>query len=161
MSTAWVGPDPVAFVLQEAELLDSGQLEAWNGLFAPEGHYWLPLGNWARDPRLEASHVYDDHLLREVRIARLRSRQAHSQQPPGACHHLLQQPRLVRADAIEGRCELRTAFLYTELRAGHTVSLPGVAWHHLRLMDGALRIVLKRVDLLHAAEALPAVEFYP
>ena len=41
-----------------------------------------------------------------------------------------------------------------------TVSLPGIAWHDLRLIDGQLRIQLKRVDLLHAAEALPALEFY-
>ena len=63
-------------------------------------------------------------------------------------------------DAAGNRFELRTPFLYTELRAGHSVGLPGVAWHTLRVHDGSLRIVLKRVDLLHAAEPLPAIEFY-
>ena len=42
----------------------------------------------------------------------------------------------------------------------HQPALPGVAWHTWRVHDGALRIALKRVDLLHAAEPLPAIEFY-
>jgi hypothetical protein len=40
------------------------------------------------------------------------------------------------------------------------VSLPGVAWHHLVVDAGALKMRLKRVDLLHADQPLPAVEFY-
>ena len=40
------------------------------------------------------------------------------------------------------------------------LSLPGVAWHHLCVHEGALKMRLKRVDLLHADQPLPAVEFY-
>jgi hypothetical protein len=72
----------------------------------------------------------------------------------------MQQPHIESVDAAGGRYRLRTAFIYTELRSSRTVSLPGIAWHDLRLIDGQLRIQLKRVDLLHAAEALPALEFY-
>ena len=122
--------------------------------------YWLPASVGATDPRREASHLYDDAMLRQVHLARLRSTHAHSQQSAGRCHHLLQTPELIRADHAIGRYELRTPFLYTELRAQRSVSLPGVAWHHLVRLNGALRIQLKRVDLLHADQALPAVEFY-
>ena len=66
----------------------------------------------------------------------------------------------VTMDAPGNRFELRTPFVYTELRAGRTVSLPGVAWHHLVVDAGALKMRLKRVDLLHADQPLPAVEFY-
>ena len=58
------------------------------------------------------------------------------------------------------RFVLRTSFLYHELRAGHTLSLPGVAWHSLAGTDQGFRILMKRVDLLHAGEPLPAVELY-
>jgi 3-phenylpropionate/cinnamic acid dioxygenase small subunit len=149
-----------AFVLHEARLLDEQRLEDWNALFAPDGWYWLPAHASHTDPLLQASHLYDDRMLREVHIARLRSAQAHSQQSPGQCHHLMQKPQIENIDPANARYRLRTAFIYTELRSGRTVSLPGVAWHDLRSIDGQLRIQLKRVDLLHAAESLPAVEFY-
>jgi len=152
--------DLVAFVAHEARCLDERRWDEWNALFAPEGWYWLPACPDATDPLAQASHLYDDALLREVRVRRLQSPVAHSQQPAGRCHHLLQASEVLLCDPDANRFELRTPFIYTELRAGHTVTLPGVAWHQLRVHDGGLRLVLKRVDLLHADQPLPAVEFY-
>ena len=150
----------MAFVAQEACCLDEQRFEEWAALFTPDGWYWLPAGTANTNPVAQASHLYDDALLRRVKLQRLQSPQAHSQKPPGRCHHLLQVSQVRVHDAAANQFQLRTPFIYTELRAGHTITLPGVAWHHLRLHNGALRMALKRVDLLHAAEALPAVEFY-
>ena len=152
--------DLQAFVANEACCLDEQRWDDWAALFDPESWYWLPASSHHSDPLAQASHLYDDSLLRRVKLLRLQSPQAHSQKPAGRCHHLLQASEVRLCDATANRFELRTPFIYTELRAGRTVTLPGVAWHHLRVRDGALRIVLKRVDLLHAAEPLPAVEFY-
>lgn len=149
-----------AVVVAEARLLDEGRFDEWEAMFAEDGFYWLPASLHATDPLREASHLYDDRLLRRVHIERLRSSHAHSQQVPGRCHHLLQASEVREADEARGVYRLRTGFLYTELRAGRTVTLPGVAHHHLRRAGEGFLIVLKRVDLLHAAEALPAVEFY-
>lgn len=149
-----------AFVAHEARLLDERRWAEWNALFTPEGMYWLPAVPDAIDPLAQASHLYDDHLLRRVRLQRLQSASAHSQQPPGRCHHLLQGAEVLTADAAANRFELRTPFIYTELRAGRTTTLPGVAWHSLCGHEGALRMLRKRVDLLHADQPLPAVEFY-
>lgn len=149
-----------AFIEDEARCLDEARWDDWAALFAPAGWYWLPASPQHTDPLRQASHLYDDDTLRRVRIQRLQSPQAHSQQPPGRAHHLLQRPRVVERDAAAGRWRLRTPFVYTELRAGHTVTLPGVAWHTLVRLEGGLRIALKRVDLLHADQPLPAIEFY-
>ncbi len=150
----------LAFAALEACCLDEQRWDDWAALFTPDGWYWLPANSRNTAPLAQASHLYDDHLLRGVKLQRLQSPQAHSQKPPGRCHHLLQDSELRVHDTAHNRYVLRTPFIYTELRAGHTTTLPGVAWHHLRLHEGALRMVLKRVDLLHAAEPLPAVEFY-
>jgi 3-phenylpropionate/cinnamic acid dioxygenase small subunit len=149
-----------AFVAHEARLLDERRWAEWNALFTPDGIYWLPAVPAATDPLAQASHLHDDHLLRAVRLQRLQSPAAHSQQPPGRCHHLLQASEVLASDADANRFELRTPFIYTELRAGRTVTLPGVAWHRLCVHEGSLRMALKRVDLLHADQPLPAVEFY-
>lgn len=150
----------VDFVAHEAQLLDEQRWDEWEALFAADGWYWLPASPAARDPLDEACHLYDDHLLRTVRLQRLRSPQAHSQHPRGRGHHLLQASAVLERDDAAGCWLLRTPFVYTELRAGHTVTLPGTARHTLVRVDGALRIRLKRVDLLHADQPLPAVEFY-
>lgn len=150
----------IDFVAHEAQLLDERRFDEWNALFADDGWYWLPAAPHHDDPLHQASHLYDDKLLRDVRLARLQSPRAHSQQPPGRCHHLLQTPAVLVMAPQDNRFELRTPFLYTELRAGRTTQLPGVARHHLTLTEQSLRIRLKRVDLLHADTALPAIEFY-
>lgn len=150
----------ISFIAHEAQLLDEQRLAEWAALFAPDGWYWLPADTTHTDPLAQASHLYDDTLLRDVKIRRLLSPQAHSQQPAGRCHHLLQTAQVTVVDATANRFELRTPFIYTELRAGRSITLPGVARHRLRVQDGELRIALKRVDLLHAAEPLLAVEFY-
>ena len=43
--------------------------------------------------------MYEDKLLRELRIERLKSPRAFSQQPPSRCHHLLQMPSVEAMDA--------------------------------------------------------------
>lgn len=148
------------FVVREARLLDERCWQEWLGLFDPQGWYWLPADPDHVDPLRQASHLYDDALLRRVRIERLENPQAHSQRPPGRCHHLLQVPEVLSMDEQANCFQLRTPFLYTELRAGHVVSLPGVSLHTLCVSQGELRILLKRVELLQAAQALPAIEFY-
>lgn len=146
------------FVAEEARLLDEGRFDEWDALFAEDGWYWLPASPDYTDPLHQASHLYDDRLLRQVHLQRLRSERAHSQQPPGRCHHLLQPSQLLGQNGA--LYTLRTPFIYTELRGGRTTQLPGTARHELRATPEGLRIVLKRVELLHAAEALPAIEFY-
>jgi 3-phenylpropionate/cinnamic acid dioxygenase small subunit len=160
-AAAEVTPESLrAFAAHEARLLDERRWAEWNALFAPGGWYWMPADASFTDPLGQASHLYDDELLRRVKIERLQHPGAHSQQPPGACLHLLQASEVLVCDPAANRFELRTPFVYHELRAGRTVVLPGVARHHLVLHEGELRIALKRVELLHAGEALPAVEFY-
>ena len=149
----------IRFVRWEARLLDEARYDEWLSLFAPDGRYWLPVSPTATDPLREASHLFDDDMLRRVRVARISSAHAHSQRPPGRSHHLLQEPEWMEDDGGD-RFVLRTSFLYHELRAGHTLSLPGVAWHSLAGTDQGFRILMKRVDLLHAGEPLPAVELY-
>jgi 3-phenylpropionate/cinnamic acid dioxygenase small subunit len=150
----------VDFVAEEAWLLDARRWDDWAALFTSDGRYWVPAEPGQPDGPDRVSLLDDDAMLRTVKLARLRDARAHSQQPPGRSHHLLQASTVLALDAVSNRFELRTPFTYTELRAGRTVSLPAVAWHHLVVEQGRLKIRLKRVDLLHADQPLPAVEFY-
>ena len=84
--------DLIDFVVSEARLLDAKRFEQWNQLFTDDAFYWVPLMPDQEDGLNHTSHMYEDKLLRELRIERLKSPRVFSQQPPSRCHHLMQMP---------------------------------------------------------------------
>ncbi len=152
----------IEFVLAEACALDEARYEDWLALFADDGHYWVPLyGARQEDPQRQASIAYEDRLLLELRIERLKSPRAHSLQPRSFSQHVLQQPQIEHIDHDANEYRLRTPFVYVEARGEQQTLLAGTWRHRLRSVDGALKIVLKRVDLLNASAAHAAIQLFP
>lgn len=143
--------------LHEAALLDEARYDEWLALFAADGLYWVPLSRAQTDPAAGQSIAAEDRLLLAIRIERLRSPKAHSMHPAPACQHVLQMPRVVASDAAANRHETRTPFVYVEARGEDQIVLAGTVTHTTRVEKGVLRIVTKRVDLVNAGAALPAV----
>ena len=86
--------DLIGFVFHEARLIDQHRFEEWLDLFAAEGHYWMPLEWGQTDPRLATSLMYEDKLLLQTRIERLKGNRTFSQKPKSRCHHVLQVPQV-------------------------------------------------------------------
>ncbi|MFJ1302547.1 aromatic-ring-hydroxylating dioxygenase subunit beta [Pseudomonadota bacterium AL_CKDN230030165-1A_HGKHYDSX7] len=152
------------FVYTEARLLDEQRFDAWLALFTADGHYWMPLAHDQQDARLHASLMYEDQLLLRVRIERLAGNRTFSQQPRSRSHHLLQAPT-VEHDHPEhqpdqGRYVVRSAFHYVESRQDEQTLYAGWATHHLVDQDGALRMRLKRVDLLNCDAAFGNIQLF-
>jgi 3-phenylpropionate/cinnamic acid dioxygenase small subunit len=152
--------DLIDFVVHESRLLDAKRYEEWNALFTDDAVYWVPLVPDQPDGLNHTSHMYEDKLLRDLRIARLKSPRAFSQQPASRCHHLLQTPMVESFDEVANRFVVRTEFHYTESQGDELQFYVGSFFHHLSLQDGALRMTLKRVDLLNCDAALPAVQLF-
>ena len=150
----------IDFVVREARLLDDKRYAEWLDLWSDDGIYWVPLSPEQSDGIHHNSHLYEDKLLRSLRVERLKSPRAHAQQPPSRAHHLLQLPTLEQSDAAEQRHVLRTAFHYAEAQGDETIFLVGTVFHHLAVQGGRLVLTLKRVDLLNAEAALPAVQLF-
>lgn len=150
----------IDFVAHECRLLDEKRYDEWNALFSEDAYYWIPSTPGQPDPVEHTSHLYEDKLLRELRIERLKSPRAFSQQPPSRCHHLLQTSTIEQSDEDAQRWVLRTPFHYTELQGDEMQFHVGTFFHHLVVHDGALRMTLKRVDLLDCDAALPAVQLF-
>jgi 3-phenylpropionate/cinnamic acid dioxygenase small subunit len=151
----------IDFVVAEARLLDDKRYEEWNALFLDDAIYWVPLTPDQPEGLEHTSHLYEDKLLRELRIERLKSPRAFSQQPPTRSLHLLQTPTVERADAGANRYLVRTGFHYTESQGDELNFFVGTCWHRLTVdAAGALRIQLKRVDLINCDAALPAVQLF-
>lgn len=152
--------DLIDFVVHEARLLDAKRYEQWNALFTDDGYYWVPLVPDQPDGLQHTSHMYEDKLLRDLRIQRLKSPRAFSQQPASRCHHLLQTPSVEEFDDAAQRFVVRTEFHYTEAQGDELQFYVGTMFHHLTVQEGALRMTLKRVNLLNCDAALPAVQLF-
>ncbi len=137
------------FIYEEARQLDAMQWEAWLGLFHPQARYWVPLEWQQQDPVLQPSLMYEDILLLKVRVERLSGERTFSQKPKSRCHHLLQAPHILECNAETGSFKARTSFLYTETRGDTLERYSGWASHELVAVDGALKIKLKRIDLIN------------
>jgi 3-phenylpropionate/cinnamic acid dioxygenase small subunit len=158
--TAITRQDLVDFVVREARLLDARRFEEWNALFTDDGIYWVPLVPDQADGINHTSHMYEDKLLRELRIERLKSPRAFSQQPPSRSHHLLQAPTVESFDPEAQSFVVRCEFHYTESQRDELQFYVGTCFHHLTVREGALRITLKRVNLLNPDAALPAIQLF-
>lgn len=148
------------FVYREARLIDEKRLDEWYDLFTEDARYWMPLTRGQPDGEMHTSLFYEDRLLLKVRIERLRSPNAFSQQPPSFCQHVLQQPAVEEADVAANRYVVRTPFMYVESQLDRQLILAAVSWHQLICVDGVLRIRLKKVELLNCDAALPSIQLF-
>jgi 3-phenylpropionate/cinnamic acid dioxygenase small subunit len=147
-------------IYEEARLLDARRFDEWNALFADDAIYWLPLQHDQPEGAEHTSHLHEDKLLRELRVQRLKSPRAFSQQPISRCQHVLQAPHVERLDAGANCFVTCTAFHYSEARGDEMLTLVGTAVHHFMVDDGVLRISHKRVNLLNCDAALPSVQLF-
>jgi 3-phenylpropionate/cinnamic acid dioxygenase small subunit len=148
------------FIRHEARLIDEKRLDEWLALFTEDGHYWVPATPGQSDALTHNSLAYEDKLLLQLRIERLKSPRAYSQRPPSRCLHVLQEPDFEALDYGRGEFVARTPFLYTETRGEESQRYAATAWHTLAWSDERLRIRLKRVDIVNCDAALPSIQLF-
>lgn len=151
----------IRFVIREARLLDEKRFDEWYGLFADDAVYWVPAAPGQADPLQHNSLAYEDKLLLQLRIERLKRPNAFSQKPASRCHHLLQTPEVEKADDAKGEYLTRTQMIYTETRGDESQRYAATAWHSLIRIENRLFIKLKRVDILNCDAALPSIQLFP
>ena len=152
--------DLIDFVRHEARLVDEQRFDEWLDLFADDARYWMPLEYNQTDPILHNNLFYDDKLLLRIRIERLKGAKTYSQKPKSRCHHLLQTPLVEEANAAENRYVTWTPFHYVETRADEQSFFAGWSRHTLAVIDGVLRIRLKRVDLVNCDSAFGNIQLF-
>jgi 3-phenylpropionate/cinnamic acid dioxygenase small subunit len=152
--------DLIGFVFHEARLIDEQRFDEWLDLFAADAHYWMPLEPDQTDPILQQSLFYDDKLLMRIRVERLKGARTYSQKPKSRCHHLLQSPVVERIDEAANLSVTWTPFHYVETRLDEQTLFAGWARHHLTIVDGALKMSLKRVDLVNPDSAFGNIQLF-
>jgi 3-phenylpropionate/cinnamic acid dioxygenase small subunit len=150
----------IDFVLREARLLDEQRFDEWLDLFAEDGRYWMPLEWGQTDPRLTTSLMYEDKLLLKIRVERLKGARTYSQKPRSRSHHLLQTPEVDARDDVEPLFVTRTSMHYVETRGDKQTLFAAWATHQLTIVEGAIKIRLKRVDLVNCDAAFGSIQLF-
>lgn len=149
----------IDFVYDEAWMLDQGHYPQWIDLWLPEAIYWMPL-NWnQQDPINETSLLYEDNFMLRLRVERLHGARTFSQKPKSRCHHVLNRPRIEEITPDEAR--LVTQMHYIETRLDDQMLLALTVRHHLRRVEGQIRIAGKRVDILNCDAAFGNIQLLP
>ena len=154
------GEDLVRFVYREARLIDEKRFDEWYDLYTDDAYYWVPLTPDQPDGLNHTSLAWEDKLLLKLRIERLKNPRSFSQHPVSRCVHVLQQPEVEISDAAAGRWITRTQFMYLESRGDDQQTYGGHVLHTFVLRHGALRIQLKRVNLINCDAALPSIQMF-
>ena len=118
------------------------------------------LANEQADPINHLSLVYEDAMMREVRINRLHHDRAWSQQPRSRTAHSVSCIVVESADPEDGTVCVGSSFHMSEWRSFGMRTFAGLCTHDLRLTDQGLKIVQKRVDLIDSEGVFEPIEVF-
>jgi 3-phenylpropionate/cinnamic acid dioxygenase small subunit len=151
----------VEFLYREARLADEARYAEWLALWTEEAVYWVPASTDSdADPETRISHIYDNRARLETRIKLLQTGHRYSQEPASLMRRLVSNIEVV--DGRDGQLVAGSNFILAELSVQAKAEMHwwvGRATHHLRRVEGALRMSLKKVVLINAAEPLPNLSF--
>lgn len=150
----------IDFVIHEARLIDQHRFEEWLHLYTDDAYYWMPLEWGQTDPKLVGSLMYEDKLLLQIRVERLKGNRTFSQKPKSRCHHVLQTPQVDSRDDAKGEYVTWTPMHYIETRFDDQQLYAAWATHTLTVVDGVLKIKLKRVDLVNCEAAFGNIQLF-
>jgi len=151
----------VEFLYLEGRLADEARYAEWLALWTDDAVYWVPATtDPAADPETRISHVYDNRSRLETRIKLLQTGHRYSQEPASLMRRLISN---IEVEAgRDGELVAGSNFILAELSIQAKSEMHwwvGRATHHLRRVDGRLRMSLKKVVLINAAEPLPNLSF--
>ncbi len=149
------------FLFHEARLIDEKRWDEWNALFTEDGTYWMPASPDQPDPVNHVSLIYEDRLLRAVRLRRYQHPNAFSLQPHPRSVHLVSNVMLDSFDAVKGECTVNSRFIMLEYRRDQQNVYGGAYTHFLVVQDGEFRIKQKKVELINCDAALENIQIYP
>lgn len=146
-----------AIVYQEARLLDLGDWDAWLALYAEDCEYWVPTAPDQTDPKHQVSLFYEDRVLMETRIRRLRHPAAHSLVIPIRTSRVISGVTVAEAD---GEITAMSSFLMLEQHGERQRMFGGLQTHRLSREEDGLRIRSKRVDLTNCDTTHEVIEIF-
>jgi benzoate/toluate 1,2-dioxygenase beta subunit len=148
------------FLYREASYLDRKLYTEWLDLFTEDGLYWVPAAPDQKDPDDHVSIYFEDRLLRQMRVNRLRHPQAFSLESPVRASRMVGNVLIESFDAATGVCRVRSTFHMLELQYGEQHLYGGFYLHDLVASDSGYKIKMKRVDLINCDSPLDVMQAF-
>ena len=110
------------FLVHEAWLLDSDLLEGWLELFADDVRYWAPVRMNLDKKRenfsqpLLTAHFDDNKMGLDLRVKRVRTGLARTEEPPSRLRHFVSNVRIIEIDGSD-RVRVGSNFIVFKSRA--------------------------------------------
>jgi 3-phenylpropionate/cinnamic acid dioxygenase small subunit len=149
----------IAFIWQEAELLDRKNYADWSRLWTEDGYYVVPIDPEGKDFASRLNYAYDDARMRQLRIERLSSGLSMSAADAAGTVRTVSRFTLVSADADV--VEVNSAQVLVGYKRGaHTLFAANLT-HRIRFgaQDAAPKMEQKVVRLINASDSLNALGF--
>jgi ethylbenzene dioxygenase beta subunit len=152
------------FVYLEARLLDERRFDEWLALWTPDGMYWMPRRPDQPSPYDHISLMWEDAMLREVRVKRLLRPVVRIEQPPTRTARLVGNV-MVDGRTAAGELVVTASFQLTEWRNVAQQRAGAVTY---KLKEGAasgstsagFALHMKRVTLVDSDGVLPIIEVF-
>jgi len=151
-----------AFLYLEARLADESRYAEWEALVTDDMHYWVPKGAADYDPATRLSYINDNRTRLATRIRQLETGLRHAQRPPSPMRRIISNIEVIVADEAAGTFVLGSNFVIYEVAAQATSELriwPSRVTHHLRCVEGKLRMSEKIVELVTGSLPQPNMTF--
>jgi 3-phenylpropionate/cinnamic acid dioxygenase small subunit len=144
--------EAVEFIWREADLLDSQDYPTWLALWTDGGHYILPIKRDSEDYAAHLNLIYDDRVMREARVQRLKSGLSMSASPSARTVRTVSRFRAL-PDA-GGACVIRCAQHLVEYKYDRTRILAADVIYRIARRGEDLALEQKVVQLINSDEAL-------
>ncbi|MEM6462036.1 MAG: aromatic-ring-hydroxylating dioxygenase subunit beta [Pseudomonadota bacterium] len=145
------------FLYYEARLQDTHAYDEWEALWTDDAIYWVPANGHDIDPETKMSVIYDNRSRIKIRVEQLKTGRRHTQTPPSALARIISNIELIerRDEEVEIRAN---ALIYEDNLRGETL------WaarneYRLRIVDGAFKLVRKKVGLVNNHKPIYTLSF--
>ena len=146
------------FIYRETDLLDCRDWHQWLDLFTEDGLYWAPAAPEQLDGLNHVSLIFDDTLLRRVRVARYETPYAFSLQPFPRSSHLVSNI-IVESDTAS-EIVVTARFIMAEYQRENPIFYAGSYRYCLIKKDGSFKIREKKAELINCDGPLPSSHIY-
>lgn len=148
------------FIYLENRLLDERRFTEWYDLFADDGLYWVPARPDQQCHESEPSIALENKLLLKLRIERLSHARAHSLSPQVRSMRVVQKPYVTQGADLDNDHTVSCNLFYMETQGADQLMLGAKVDYLLRGARDEFKIMQKRVQLLNADSALPAIQLF-
>ncbi len=148
------------FLFREARLIDEQRWDEWAALWTDDGTYWVPATHGQPDPLHHVSLMYEDKLLRSIRLKRYSHPNAPSLQPPPRSVHLVSNVMLDEHDPQTGELKVNSRLIMLEYRRDRQATYGGAITHELVRDGDSFKIKHKKVEIVNCEGALENIQVY-